>query len=228
MAGKIWSVPFARARETESGMKNAARTAKRMTGSGMNMDVTYREWPSRGAMLTMLAMQDQRPPRPNDWHAVVPVSEGTGWQRDRRSAVQWQSGAHPLYRRKQLEQRRAMRRGQQGPTAPSHHGWGRTKEEAAAVAATIRRQIGPDTLAAMGARDFVYDAGRTGGSEGPSLAFTVGRAPLKKIVVTLTSSDLYDVRFVAYTRGYDIREDKTVSGLQAEQLSDTVYRLVNR
>lgn len=46
------------------------RTASAVLGHGaMDFDVTFQVWPSRGAMLTTLRMQDRRPPTSHDWRA---------------------------------------------------------------------------------------------------------------------------------------------------------------
>jgi len=93
----------------------------------------------------------------------------------------------------------------------------------AAVAAEIRRQIGPGVLMRVGARDFVRDAS--------SLTFTAGSRAggrLEKIVVTLTPSDTYDVRRAVYARsGLDLRSDRTLHGIYNDQLPETIDALVH-
>lgn len=45
------------------------RTASRACVGIMNFDREFREWPSRGAMLQTIAMQERREPHPRDWRA---------------------------------------------------------------------------------------------------------------------------------------------------------------
>lgn len=49
---------------------NPERTATRPCGWLGMSDVEYQVWPSRGAMLTTIAMQDKREYRHGDWKAV--------------------------------------------------------------------------------------------------------------------------------------------------------------
>jgi hypothetical protein len=43
------------------------RTAIRNAIGTLSFDIIYREWPSRGAMLTTLDMQGKHEPHPGDW-----------------------------------------------------------------------------------------------------------------------------------------------------------------
>jgi len=47
------------------------RTARR-ENSGLNFDVTFKEFPSRAAMLKTIQLQDQREKHHTDWKAVRP------------------------------------------------------------------------------------------------------------------------------------------------------------
>jgi hypothetical protein len=59
------TVPFARAREYQP--PNPDRTAYRI-GTDLAGDVTFKEWPSRAAMLRMLDRQAKRASHSSDWH----------------------------------------------------------------------------------------------------------------------------------------------------------------
>jgi hypothetical protein len=88
----------------------------------------------------------------------------------------------------------------------------------------IWSQISIQTKMACGARQAV------GGDDG--LHFTVGRSKLTKVRVTLdTAADLYDVEFLKFKRGSYMTEFTVVesaNGIFAEDLSEVVYRMVNK
>jgi len=39
--------------------------------SGLDMDVTFQEWPSRAAMLKTIEMQDKAPPKATNWRPCI-------------------------------------------------------------------------------------------------------------------------------------------------------------
>lgn len=49
---------------------NPDRTAAR-SHNGLDMDITFQEWPSRAAMLKTMEMQDHSPPRATHWRPCV-------------------------------------------------------------------------------------------------------------------------------------------------------------
>jgi hypothetical protein len=60
------SIPAGRAREFTP--PHPERTVYRHSNRDvMDFDLVFAEWPSRGAMLTMLKMQATRPPTSTDW-----------------------------------------------------------------------------------------------------------------------------------------------------------------
>ena len=54
------------------------RTAYRQ-GTGMFADDVYQVWPNRASMARSIRMQQKRASRPDDWHAMVPLSLGEGY-----------------------------------------------------------------------------------------------------------------------------------------------------
>lgn len=61
---KRWTVSFA---DSLKPVKHPERTAKRDSG----FDVTFREWPTRDAMLRVIEEQGERAPRRDDWKPLV-------------------------------------------------------------------------------------------------------------------------------------------------------------
>ena len=59
-----YSIPFGRVAEHVP--EHPERTAFSM-GRSWDSDVSFRVWPSRGAMLTSIHMQGKRAPRQDDW-----------------------------------------------------------------------------------------------------------------------------------------------------------------
>lgn len=60
-------IPAGRAHEVP--IPHPERTARRNVGA---WDVCFAEWPSRGAMLTTIRMQERGIPRADHWKAVQP------------------------------------------------------------------------------------------------------------------------------------------------------------
>ena len=85
------------------------------------------------------------------------------------------------------------------------------------VADTIAAQNGGRALAMFGARDL-------GGSRDGSLTFRIGanRAKATHIRVTLTPADLYQVEVIKISRRYDVTTLRTIDGVSAEQLAETI------
>jgi hypothetical protein len=95
-------------------------------------------------------------------------------------------------------------------------------------ARTVQKQIGMMTLGACGAREFIYKW-----SDGEQyLQFTVARKTarrISKVRVTLTPMDVYDVALYVYDRKtLDTTTVESVEGIYADQLSETVYGMVNK
>ena len=57
-------------RITELPVPHPERTARK-TGARWDAGYTFAEWPSRGAMLTTIRLQEQREPRATDWRPIV-------------------------------------------------------------------------------------------------------------------------------------------------------------
>lgn len=58
--------------------ENPERTAKR-NGTGTNFDVTFQEWPNRGALVRTIRMQERGMNKSGHWRAVVPLRETEGY-----------------------------------------------------------------------------------------------------------------------------------------------------
>lgn len=87
---------------------------------------------------------------------------------------------------------------------------------------TIWDQISTETKMACGARQPVAD-----GSD--YLHFQVGGSALRKIVVKLNGLDLYDVELVNINRRTcEVKTMRSVQNVDAANLSETIYRMVNR
>lgn len=54
------------------------RTARK-AGLGYDGQITFQTWPNRAAMARSIRMQQRRAPRPDDWRAVVPLTDGEGF-----------------------------------------------------------------------------------------------------------------------------------------------------
>lgn len=57
---------------------NPERTARK-SGSGLNFDVTFQEWPNRASMARSIRMQQKRAPHGSDWKPVVALTPGEGY-----------------------------------------------------------------------------------------------------------------------------------------------------
>ena len=62
-----------------SHIPEAPERTSRKYGLGFDFDVTYKVWPSRKVMAVAIRAQQRREPRPDDWKAVVPLSDGEGY-----------------------------------------------------------------------------------------------------------------------------------------------------
>jgi len=84
------------------------------------------------------------------------------------------------------------------------------------------RQIGPENLLAVGARDFIAD--------GQQLIFRVGNGRrLAKMVVTLDGSDTYTVRYVEMDRKtYRFVKNEQREGVFCEDIGATVRDMGGR
>lgn len=84
-------------------------------------------------------------------------------------------------------------------------------------------QIGTGNLMACGARDFVAD------TKNNTLMFRVGskRGVTAKVIVTLSPSDTYTVRYVE-TRKYEIIRDEAVDGVCCDNLGEVVRKMGDR
>lgn len=100
------------------------------------------------------------------------------------------------------------------------------------VAATIKQQIGPMTLARVGASGFYYTSQESGGLVFDARLQRRGgsQVRLMRVAVALNGRDLYDVR-VTHTRGgrgahrYDLVEHYQASDVDAENLSGVIAGL---
>lgn len=54
------------------------RTAKK-SGSGLNFDVTFKEWPNRESMAKSIRMQQRREHHVSDWKACITLKDGEGY-----------------------------------------------------------------------------------------------------------------------------------------------------
>ena len=54
------------------------RTARKR-GTGMDFDVTFKEWPARGPMARSIRMQEKREQRNGDWRACVKLKDNEGY-----------------------------------------------------------------------------------------------------------------------------------------------------
>jgi len=55
------------------------RTARKHHTGTLDFDVTFQVWPNRASMARTIRMQEKAAPRPNNWHAVVPLRETEGY-----------------------------------------------------------------------------------------------------------------------------------------------------
>ena len=55
------------------------RTAQKSSASGLDGDVRFQVWPSRGAMARSIRMQQSRAPRSDDWRPLIPLTDGEGY-----------------------------------------------------------------------------------------------------------------------------------------------------
>lgn len=87
-------------------------------------------------------------------------------------------------------------------------------------AQTTLNQIGPMTLMALAARDFLKDGANR-------LIFRVGpKSKLAKVVISLDASDTYTVRYVELSKKtYATTRDEEQSFVYADQLSATLRAL---
>lgn len=86
-------------------------------------------------------------------------------------------------------------------------------------ARTILRQIGPMTLMACGARNYV--------DLGDGVHFNVLTGRSHKIVVKLAANDTYTVERVRL-RNYTVESVEHATDVYCDQLSDVVYHMVNK
>jgi hypothetical protein len=84
---------------------------------------------------------------------------------------------------------------------------------------TIWQQLTAGTKMATGARQALYGE--------RDIHFTVGKGK-EKVRVELASDDTYTVQLWRFKSRFDLAKVQEQAGAYAENLNDTVYRLVNR
>jgi hypothetical protein len=91
------------------------------------------------------------------------------------------------------------------------------------IATTIWNQISMSTKMACGARKPIGD------DKNRQLMFQVGGRTFRKIVVTLTPADLYDVKLIKIKRNtIEAITEESHEGIFADQLSEIIYHMVNK
>ena len=103
------------------------------------------------------------------------------------------------------------------------------KPEIMTTAEIIWGQISASTKIACGAREALYSETGDAGDPRPFVMFRVCGRALRKIIVRLDPSDTYSVEFVAISRKtWDSEIIEDASFICADQLSETIYRMVNK
>ena len=97
------------------------------------------------------------------------------------------------------------------------------------AAEIIWSQISASTKMACGAREIITAEAGDSVDPRPFVMFRIGGRALRKVIVRLDPSDTYSVELVAINRKtWDSEIIEDASLIYADQLSETIYRMVNK